>query len=372
MNELGEKLREMIASEGPLQIERFMELALWHPKLGYYMTRDGLGAAGDFITAPEISQMFGELLGVWAAEIWGTLGGPAPLRLVELGPGHGTLMVDAVRAARVSPSFFATLDIHLVEVSPILKERQIAALAAASIKATWHERLEDVPPGPAIVFANEFFDALPVRHYVKTPEGWCERQVGLDADGNLAFGLGGLPETTIRAAAPNGTVLEISTAAYRAAAALATRLAAEGGAALIIDYGHGETSFGETLQALRAHRRVDPLSDPGEADLTVHVDFAALARAAQACGAAVFGPVPQGEFLSRLGIFQRAASLKRHADPRQAVDIDGALLRLLGSGPMIGVGGTQVPGMGALFKVMAMTQPGLPAPQGFRDGRATP
>jgi SAM-dependent MidA family methyltransferase len=141
---------------------------------------------------------------------------------------------------------------------------------------------------------------------------------------------------------------------------------------LILDYGHGETSFGETLQALRAHRRVDPLSDPGEADLTVHVDFAALARAAQACGASVFGPVPQGEFLSRLGIFQRAASLKRHADPRQAVDIDGALLRLLGTGPMIGVGGTQVPGMGALFKVMAMTQPGLPAPPGFRDGRATP
>lgn len=370
MSELGEQIREMIAIEGPLLLERYMALALWHPKLGYYTTRDGLGAAGDFITAPEISQMFGELLGVWAAEVWAAMGGPSPLRLVELGPGHGTLMVDALRAARVSPPFFATLDVHLVEASPILKERQVAALAAAGIDATWHERLEDVPPGPAIVFANEFFDALPVRHYVKTPQGWCERHVGLDTDGRLAFGLGGLPEPTIHATAQNGTVLEIGAASYRAAAALATRLAAEGGAALIIDYGHYETSFGETLQALHAHQRVDPLSDPGEADLTVHVDFAALGRAAGASGAAVFGPVTQGEFLSRLGIFQRAASLKRHADPRQAVDIDGALLRLVGNGPMIGVGGTQVPGMGALFKVMAMTEPGLPAPPGFRERAA--
>lgn len=366
MSKLGEHIREMIASEGPLLLERFMALALWHPKLGYYTTRDGLGAAGDFITAPEISQMFGELLGVWAAEVWVAMGGPSPLRLVD-GPGHGTLMVDALRAARVSPHFFSTLDVHLVEASPVLKERQIATLAANGFDATWHERLEDVPPGPAIVFANEFFDALPVRHYIKTPQGWCERHVGLDADGRLAFGLGGLPETTIHAIAQNGAVLEIGAAAYRAAAALAARLAAEGGAALIIDYGHDETSFGETLQALRAHQRVDPLSDPGEADLTVHVDFAALARAARASGAAVFGPVTQGEFLSRIGIFQRAASLKRHADPRQAVDIDGALLRLVGNGPMIGAGGVQVPGMGALFKVMAITEPGLPVPPGFRE-----
>jgi NADH dehydrogenase [ubiquinone] 1 alpha subcomplex assembly factor 7 len=368
MSELGEIIREMIASEGPLPLERYMALALWHPKLGYYVTRDGLGSAGDFTTAPEISQMFGELLGIWAAEVWGTMGGPSPLRLVELGPGHGTLMVDALRAARVSPAFFATLDVHLVEASPILKQRQAAALAEAGIAASWHERLDEVPAGPAIVFANEFFDALPVRHYVKTPQGWCERHVGLDADGRLALGVGSLPETTIRAAAPNGTVLEISAAAYRAAAALAARLAGQGGAALIVDYGYEETDFGETLQALRAHRRVDALSDPGEADLTVHVDFAALGRAARACGASVFGPMPQGTFLSRLGIFQRAANLKRHASPQQAADIDGALLRLVGGAPMIGAGGMQVPGMGTLFKVMAMTAPGLPAPPGFHEG----
>jgi SAM-dependent MidA family methyltransferase len=366
MSELGDEIREMIASEGPIPLERFMALALWHPKRGYYMTRDALGATGDFITGPEISQMFGELIGVWAAEVWSMLGGPSALHLVELGPGHGTLMVDALRAARVSPHFFATLDIHLVEASPVLKERQMKTLAAAGIEARWHERLEEVPPGPAIIIVNEFFDALPVRHYVQTPQGWCERQVGLDGDGRFSFGLGAMPETTIRVNAENGTVLEIGAAAYRAAANLATRLVAQGGAALIVDYGHVETSFGETLQALQAHRRVDPLDAPGEADLTAHVDFAALARAARACGAAVRGPVTQGQFLSRLGIFERAASLKRRASPRQAVDIDGALLRLVGGGPMLGAGGTQVPGMGALFKVMAMVQPGLPAPAGFR------
>lgn len=372
MSELDEHIREIIAGEGPIPLERYMDLALWHPRFGYYVTRDGLGAGGDFITAPEISQMFGELMGVWAAGVWGAMGGPPLIRLVELGPGHGTLMVDALRAARVSPRFFATLDIHLVEASPVLRERQTSTLTAAGIEATWHERLEDVPPGPAIVFANEFFDALPVRHYIRTPNGWCERHVGLDACGRLAFGLDAMPELTIQAAAPNGTVLEIGAAAYRAAADLATRLAVEGGAALIIDYGHSETSFGETLQALRDHRRVHPLGDPGEADLTAHVDFAALARAARACAAAVFGPVPQSRFLSRLGIFERAASLKRRANPRQAVDIDGALLRLVGARPMIGAGGSQVPGMGTLFKVMAMTQPGLPVPVGFHDGKEAP
>ncbi|HWG06125.1 MAG TPA: SAM-dependent methyltransferase [Beijerinckiaceae bacterium] len=372
MSALGDEIREMIASEGPISLERYMSLALWHPKHGYYVTRDALGASGDFITAPEISQMFGELIGVWAAEVWSLIGGPSPLRFVELGPGHGTLLSDALRAAKISPPFFSTLDVHLVEASPILKERQIKTLTDAGIEATWHERLEDVPPGPAIVIANEFFDALPVRHYVQTERGWCERQVGLAVDGTLTFGVGAEPETTIHAVAENGMVLEIGAAAYRAAATLATRLAAEGGAALVIDYGHTETSFGETLQAMHAHKRVDPLADPGLADLTAHVDFAALARAARACGASVQGPVTQGQFLSRLGIFERAASLKRRATPRQAVDIDGALLRLVGAGLMTGAGGRQVPGMGTLFKVMAITQPDLPMPAGFREGSTAP
>jgi SAM-dependent MidA family methyltransferase len=367
MSRLGDEIREMIATEGPMPLERYMALALWHPKRGYYMTRDPLGSAGDFITAPEISQMFGELIGVWAAEVWSMLGGPSSLRLVELGPGHGTLLIDVLRAARILPPFFSALDIHLVEASPVLREQQTEALATAGIKAVWHERPDQVPAGPAIFIANEFFDALPVRHYVQTPLGWCERQVGLDFDGNLVFGVGAMPETTIRATAEGGTVLEIGAAAHRAAAALAARLATEGGAALIIDYGHCETSFGETLQAVQAHRRVDPLSDPGEADLTAHVDFAALARAGTACGAAVFGPVTQGQFLSRLGIFKRAASLKRHATPSEAIEIDRALLRLVGNGPMTGAAGTVVPGMGALFKVMAMTQPNLRAPAGFRE-----
>ena len=355
---LADELRALIAQEGPITVERFMGLALGHPTLGYYMTRDPFGAAGDFVTAPEISQMFGELLGLWTATVWDLMGRPAPLRLVELGPGRGTLMADAVRAARVLPSFQAALDIHLVETSPVLRDVQRRTLEPLGLPVTWHAGLGDVPAGPAIVLANEFFDALPVRHYVRTARGWCERLVGL-SDGALVFGLAGEPEASLRLDAPIGSIFEIGLAARRLASALAARLVRDGGAALIVDYGFTAPRLGATLQAIAAHRPVDPLADPGEADLTVHVDFAALAHTGRGAGVTVHGPTSQGDFLRALGIASRAEALKQQASPTQAEAVDAALARLTND-DMAGR-----PGMGRLFKVLGFGVPGLPVLPGF-------
>ncbi len=371
MSDLGDRIREMIAADGPMPVEHFMSLALTHPTLGYYTTRDPLGAAGDFTTSPEISQMFGELIGLWAAEVWMNMGAPSVLRLVELGPGRGTLMLDALRAARVSPPFLAALDVHLVETSPVLTAVQKTTLKDAPAPVAWHGSIADVPDGPAIVIANEFVDALPVRQYVKTLQGWSERVVGLAPDGSLAFGAAPGQEDHIAAAAPDGAVLEVGAIGYRVMLDLATRLVRQGGAALIIDYGHAQTGFGETLQALAQHRAVDPLAAPGEADLTTHVDFAALARAARASGATVVGPVRQADFLRRLGVAERAESLKRRASPLQAADIDRALARLTSTTPEPGAGMRAAPGMGELFKVLAVLQKGLPPAPGFMDATET-
>ncbi len=355
---LEEEIKALIASEGPIGLERYMSLALGHPGLGYYVTRDPFGAAGDFVTAPEISQMFGELIGLWAAVVWNRMGSPTRLRLVELGPGRGTLMADAIRASRALPPFRAALDVHLVETSPVLRDVQRSSLEAFDVGPTWHDGLETLPAGPAIVLANEFFDALPVRHYIRTPQGWSERLVGLAGDA-LAFGLAPEPERSITLEAPQGAVLEVGLAARRLATQLAAHLAREGGVALILDYGYAAPAFGETLQALRAHRFVDPLDCPGEADLTAHVDFAALGRSARAAGASVYGPVPQGEFLESLGLTSRAAVLMKGADAAQASAIEAAVARLGGAGA------PQRPGMGRLFKALAFGTAGLPAPPGF-------
>lgn len=355
---LKDDLREMIAEEGPISIERFMALALTHPTKGYYTSHDPFGAAGDFVTAPEISQMFGELIGLWAAEIWSLIGAPSRLRLVELGPGRGTLMADALRAARAAPDFFQAVEVHLIEASDMLAERQREKLKPSGKAPSWHKSLDELPAGPAIFIANEFFDALPVRHYLKTDQGWRERLVGLDPDGELAFGLHEEVEPDIRAEASKGAILEISPAAQRVASRIGARLAKQGGALLAIDYGYDHTGFGETLQAVQAHRYVDALAEPGEADLTTHVDFSALARAAKAAGARVHGPVEQGAFLAELGIFQRAEALCGDASDEQAAAVEAALHRLVGDGEGE---------MGALFKVLAVTQPDLEAAPGFAE-----
>jgi NADH dehydrogenase [ubiquinone] 1 alpha subcomplex assembly factor 7 len=364
MNALETLLREMILHDGPISLDRFMTLALAHPEHGAYTSRVPLGKEGDFITAPEISQMFGELIGLWAVEVWYGMGCPAPFRLVELGPGRGTLMADALRAVKVAPDFGAALDLHLVETSEILRRDQARALEPSGVAAHWHAAVEDVPAGPIIAIANEFFDCLPVRHYVSDAGFWRERLIGLDSEGRLAFGLAPEPELGLGAATEAASILEIGIAATRSMREIAGRIAAEAGALLAIDYGYDGASGGETLQALRHHRFVDPLRAPGEADLTAHVDFAALRRAAQAAGADVHGPVPLGEWLTRLGICERAAALRKRADVVQTAEIDSALARLTGYGSA-----TKDPrSMSELFKVLVVTASGAPIPPGFTRG----
>lgn len=354
MTPLLAEVRELIAAEGPISVARYMALALGHPVHGYYITRDPLGLAGDFTTAPEISQMFGELIGLWAAETWRLMGEPATLRLVELGPGRGTLMADALRAARALPAFRGALDVHLVETSPVLTAAQRDILAACGRPVAWHARPEDVPAGPAIVIANEFLDALPIRQFERRERGWHERLVGLGDDTALAFGLAPEPEPGLPSGGRAGDVIEVGEAASAVTRNLAERLVREGGAALLVDYGHDRSGFGDTLQAVRRHAYADPLAGPGEADLTAHVDFAALARVAAAAGALVHGPVTQGAFLSGLGIAARAERLRGAAGPDGAPAIDAALARLVEPGQM-----------GRLFKVLALSGPGLAALPGL-------
>lgn len=367
---LADEIRAIIEHGGPISIEQYMSLALTHPRYGYYMTRDPFGSAGDFITAPEISQMFGELIGVWAVECWSRMGEPERFHLVELGPGRGTLMADLLRVVRIAPQFADAMQVHLVETSPVLGAFQRSKLEPTGAPISWHGSVDELPEGPALIIANEFFDALPVRHFVKTDRGWCERLVGLAEDGGFRFGLAAEPEDLIKVDAPEGAVLELGAAAHRTMAALAQRLVAQGGAMLAIDYGHARTGFGETLQALKGHAPADVLETPGEADLTAHVDFEGLARAARAQGALVFGPVSQGRFLGSMGIFERADGLKMKATPEQTQEIDRALARLVGEGelPPDRQGRPMPPGMGELFKVLGVADASFAAMAGFETG----
>jgi NADH dehydrogenase [ubiquinone] 1 alpha subcomplex assembly factor 7 len=358
---LEHELVAMIAAEGPIGVDRYMSLCLGHAHHGYYMRQDPFGRAGDFITAPEISQMFGELIGVWCAAAWQAMGAPAPLRLIELGPGRGTLMADLLRAARVVPGFLDAVCVALVETSPVLRQSQKAALSGAGVPIQWHDGLDDVGPGPTLLVANEFFDALAVRQFVRTDTGWRERLVGLDASGRLAFGLApdalpaGLLPRWAHGAGP-GELVEVSPARHAVAQAVGARLATMGGAALIIDYGHVRSGPGDTLQAVRAHGFRDVLESPGDSDLTSHVDFEALAAALQQGGAVVHGPLTQGAFLSAMGLAERAEMLERHADPGARADIGAAATRLAADSQM-----------GQLFKVIAATHPDLPPPYPFQD-----
>jgi len=358
MSELAALIKSMIADEGPMTVERYMEMALTHPEHGYYMNRDPFGAAGDFTTAPEISQMFGELIGLWSAESWAMMGRPDPLRFIEFGPGRGTLMSDALRAARIAPEFRAALDVTLIEASPTLAEIQHETLLTAGAPIAWASSLAETPEGPAIFIANEFLDALPVRQYVRSHNRWRERVVWVDKAGRLAFAPGRQPEPFIQAAGEEGDIIEVCPAGHRLMFELASRLVRQGGLALFIDYGHGATSIGDTLQAVRGHRIVDPLVEPGECDITAHVDFAAMARSARAAGAAVFGPIDQGDFLREIGIDTRAQALCERS-PDRAIEFEAARRRLVGK---------EVGEMGALFKAMVVANRNLPAPPGFEGG----
>ena len=344
-----------------MPVAEYMALCLTDHRWGYYATRDPFGARGDFVTAPEVSQMFGELIGLWMAAVWNRMGEPANVHVIELGPGRGSMMVDALRAAKAMPGFREAVVLHLVEISQLLQAQQERTLAQLPMPMSWHRALSEVPTGPAIVVANEFFDALPVSQAVKADDGWHERRIGIDAEGRLAFTAAAEPlkhfewllPQTLRAA-PAGAIFEWRN--DTTAMELGRRIARDGGAALVIDYGHAESAVGETLQAVGQHAFADPLSAPGTLDLTAHVDFAALARAVEAMGAKAFGPIEQGELLRRLGIETRAAALKARAAPAAAADVDSALARLTGQGRA---------GMGGLFKAAAFAQASLGTPPGF-------
>jgi NADH dehydrogenase [ubiquinone] 1 alpha subcomplex assembly factor 7 len=357
MTTLLDEIKAIIADRGPITVEQYMQLALTHPEFGYYMNRDPFGATGDFTTAPEISQMFGELIGLWAAEVWSSMGSPRTVRLIELGPGRGTLMSDALRAARIASAFREALDVWLMETSPALAAIQHELLLDCGVPVSWAQSLKDVPDGPTIVIGNEFLDALPVRQFVRVGGHWRERTVVLDGEGELAFGVAARSEPHIGAAAANGEILEVNPAGHRQMFEIGARLVKQGGTALLIDYGHGLTAFGDTLQALRAHRYVDPLAAPGDCDLTAHVDFAAMGRSARATGAALYGPIDQGDFLRAIGIDLRTKALAERAGPDRAEALHAARTRLVGKAKGE---------MGALFKAMAVTDPKLPPPPGFR------
>lgn len=319
------------------RLDRFMARA----NAAYYAHRDPYA---DFTTAPEISQAFGEILGLWAAVVWESMGRPDPVMLAEAGPGRGTLMADALRAvARTSPGFRAALRLHLVETSSRLRIRQAALLP----DATWHESLSDLPPGPMLLIANEFLDALPIRQFVRRGSGWAERFV---AAGSFIE----CPAEAPGRDAAEGAVVETRAPALELAALLGARLADRGGAALFLDYGAERSAAGDSLQAVCDGRPADPLADPGTADLTAHVDFEAFAAAARSAGAAVHGPLPQGLFLARLGLFRRTDRLARGQPPGRAAALIATAQRL--AEPMH---------MGRLFKALALTAPGLPTPPGF-------
>ena len=370
MTPLARLLRCEIAANGPMPVAAFMAAALGHPQFGYYAgaaaaSEGPLGRNGDFITAPEISQVFGELLAVWCLAVWRAMGEPRPLSLVELGPGRGTLVADLWRTvAMLAGDFAGALRLHLVETSAVLRARQRAALGCLSPSPPlfWHEHIDEVPPGPALIIANEFLDALPVEQYVRDDGVWRERCVGLDGEA-FVFGLGTAvdlprrPDLEELPDAADGTLVERCPAAEQLTAKLARRLAKDGGAALFIDYGPARSAPGETLQAMRSHRPEQPLAEPGAVDLSHHVDFERLAQAAALAGAQVWGPIPQGLFLGRLGIAERAATLAA-ASPERADALEGAIQRLVHPGRT-----------GLLFKAFAIGQTALPPPPGFTRSR---
>ena len=349
MTPLGDLLIARIRATGPITLADYMAECLLHPKYGYYTTRDPFGAAGDFTTAPEISQMFGELLGLALAQSWLDQGAPA-FTLAELGPGRGTLMADALRATRTVPGFHAAMTICLVEVSPTLRARQKATLAACKVQ--WLDHVRDLPQAPLYLIANEFFDALPIRQFQRDGGGWRERLVGVTQSG-LGFGLtapapvGALAHRFADTA--QGQIVEVCPASASLMAGIGQRIVTHGGAALIVDYG-GWQAGGDTFQALKSNAFADPFAEPGAADLTAHVDFAALAAASPAAHAYT----RQGAFLDRLGITRRAARLAQSLGGPALQSHHAATRRL-----------TDAAEMGTLFKVLALHPAASPPPPGM-------
>lgn len=351
------QLKARIARQGPISISEFMALCLWDENSGYYATRSAIGSDGDFITSAEISQVFGEIIGLWAGVVWNQiLGAPGRVSLVEYGPGRGTMMRDALRAGQVVSGFMEATSVHLIEMSPTLAEAQRQTLANSAAPRVWSQNLAGFP-APAIIVANEFLDAWPTEQWIKTAAGWLPRAVGLDQWGNLCYcaAANTHPHRLLDQrypAAPIGTIVE-SQHLERLAEAFKALNRNGPLVALIIDYGYATPSAGDTLQAVRGHTYENPLTSPGEADVSTHVGFYELATALHHAGLEIDGPVTQAEFLGRLGIIERASRLM-HANPSRAGEIETAIARLMAPN-----------GMGTLFKVIGVRSPGLSPLPGF-------
>ena len=364
---LKERLIAKIKAEGPLSVAEYMTICLLDPVHGYYPTRDPLGSDGDFITAPEISQMFGEVIGLWCIQTWQDLGKPETVQLIELGPGRGIMMSDILRVAQLDKDFLKAVSITLVEASPALEAVQGKTLSDAPCPIGWAPSLETAPKGPAIIIGNEFLDCLPIRQFIQKDRfagrsGWQERMVALD-DGELRFGVSpAIISETIQATLPeaqedakNDDLLEVCLASAQIMDHIKARFEKDKGRALFIDYGPETTEFGDTLQALKRHEKVGVFSDPGNTDLTARVDFGALVELAKVVDISVTIPVPQREFLSKLGLEMRAVALSR-AKPDSKDKIARQLHRL-----------TATDEMGELFKAICFQSAGLDLPLGFRE-----
>jgi len=351
--DLKARIVDEIRARGPIPVARFFEIAVADPQHGYWQRRSIIGAGGDFITAPEISQVFGELIGLWCAVTWQGMGAPETVQLIELGPGKGTLMRDILRTLRrAMPTLHANAQVHLVEVSGPFREAQARALEGFAAKpVAWHADLADVPDAPALLIANEFLDALPIAQLAREDGRWRERVVDCTEAGDLVFALGKVVETSLPGEAPEGAIAELRQGETDLIATLAARRSPL--TALFIDYGPADFAFGDTLQAMRNHAYVDALEAPGTCDLTAHVQFAQVARKAQQAGLAVDGPITQAEFLGALGLATRASRLMA-ANPGQAAGIELAAQRLVAP-----------TGMGTLFKAMAVRTPSTPKPPPF-------
>jgi NADH dehydrogenase [ubiquinone] 1 alpha subcomplex assembly factor 7 len=352
---LAARLHARVAKDGPLSVENFMRACLSDAASGAYASRQPIGGKGDFITAPEISQIFGELIGLWAVAVWQSMGEPSRVTVAELGPGRGTLLADSLRAWRGVPKFLDSVSVALIERSPVMVEAQRKTLNDAALPLRWYASLDATPEGPLIVLANEFFDALPIRQFIRRDDAWHERLVTSGSRGGFTFMDGeACDEAQLPHTAPDGAIFEARPAGRTLLPEFGRRATGAPLAALIVDYGHAESGFGDTLQAVREHRFADPLADPGAADLSAHVDFADLRREAEATGLQAYGPMPQGEFLLKLGLGERHERLVQRATPAQSEAIASGVARLVDPRQM-----------GMLFKALALTSPGLPSPPPF-------
>jgi NADH dehydrogenase [ubiquinone] 1 alpha subcomplex assembly factor 7 len=375
-NQLAKKLRSRIKEHGPITLHDYMEACAADPEFGYYIVRDPFGAGGDFITAPDICQMFGELMGLWCVHVWAELGQPKNCKFIELGPGRGTLMSDALRAASLVPQFLQSVEVHFVETSAALRKvqgDQIRAQAEEQERAIpdmfWHDKLEDVPEGPSFIIANEFLDALPIRQFQHKSGKWLERMVALDDDDNFVFSLADAPHDDLQAfpaihkQANEDDFLELCPSMPHIVKQIAGRADKHPLASLFIDYGYGEPALGDSFQAIKAHEFTDPLLEPGIADVTAHVDFSQLLHVAGKHGLGSSGAVTQRDFLIALGVRERAAQLMQGMENMVAAhQFISGFQRLIDAGEM-----------GTLFKVVALTgadQPQVPGFDYIPDGKA--